>query len=68
MTPPKPRTPPRVCGGVFQPDPTIPPDQSGRATCRCQLVGEPGDAHHTLLDTPVRDVQLLRAGEDGGER
>jgi hypothetical protein len=52
---------------LFVADPDVPPDQSGRATCRCQLVGEPGDAHHTLPDAPVRDVQQLRAGEDGGE-
>jgi hypothetical protein len=52
----------RVCGGIFTPDPAVPLDQKGRATCRCQLVGVPGDAHHTLPDAPV-DVQQLRAGE-----
>ncbi len=66
MTPPKSKVPPRVCGGVFQPDPELSTDVNGRATCRCQLPGEPGDAHHTLPE-PVRDVQQLRAGEDGGE-
>jgi hypothetical protein len=50
---------------LFVADPDVPPDQSGRATCRCQLVGEPGDAHHTLPVMSERDVQERAAGERG---
>jgi hypothetical protein len=52
---------------LFVADPTVPLDQSGRATCRCQLVGEPGDAHHTLPDVPEQAEHRRRIGEDGGE-
>ena len=61
------KPPHRVCGGLFTPDTTLPADHNGRLTCRCGLVGEPGDAHHTLPDVPETDVQQLAAGEDGGE-
>lgn len=57
---------PRVCGGIFKPDPTLPADQSGRQVCVCGLLGKAGDAHHTLPSAGM-DVQQLRAGE-GGER
>lgn len=52
----------RVCGGIFTPDPNVPPDQNGRLTCRCALVGKAGDSHHTAPE-PVEDVQSLAAGE-----
>jgi hypothetical protein len=55
-----------VCGGIFRADPAIPPDHNGRRTCRCGLLGEAGDAHHTLPE-PELDVQQLRAGENGDE-
>lgn len=53
----------RVCGGLFTPDPDLPADHQGRRTCRCGLLGEAGDAHHTLPDVPEQDVQQLAAGE-----
>lgn len=55
-----------ACGGVFQADPDVPPDHRGVGACKgCGLIGQAGDAHHTL-PAPERDVQLLRAGDDGG--
>ena len=50
------------CGGIFTPDPDVPADQKGRLTCRCRLVGEPGDAHHTAPE-PVEDAASRAAGE-----
>lgn len=54
----------------FNPDPDVPADPiSGKRACRtpgCHLMGEPGDAHHTMPD-PVPDAAGLAAGE-GGER
>ncbi|HXM55369.1 MAG TPA: hypothetical protein VOB72_08265 [Candidatus Dormibacteraeota bacterium] len=67
MTPPKPRTPRRVCGGVFQLDPDVPPDSNGRATCRCRLVGEPGDAHHLLPVVPEQAAVAARYDPEEGE-
>lgn len=64
MTPPKPRVRPHP----FVADPTIPPDQSGRATCRCQLVGEPGDAHHTLPVVPEQAAVAARYDPEGDDR
>lgn len=59
----KPKT--RVCGGLFTPDPDLPADPyDGRRTCRCGLLGEAGDAHHTLPDVPDDDVQRRAAGDD----
>jgi hypothetical protein len=58
---------PTIPAHLFVADPDVPPDQSGRATCRCQLVGEPGDAHHTLPDVPAQAEHRRWAGEDGGE-
>lgn len=60
------KPPSLVCGGIFQPDPDLPADHRGLSTCRCGLVGEAGDAHHTPADD-VPDVQRRRVGEDGGE-
>lgn len=51
-----------VCGGIFTPDPGLPADHNGRKTCRCGLLGAPGDAHHTAPE-PVLDVRGLAAGE-----
>jgi hypothetical protein len=51
-----------ICGGIFTPDTDIPPDHNGRRTCRCGLLGEPGDAHHTVPEA-VPDVRGLAAGE-----
>lgn len=48
---------------LFRPDPDVPPDQNGRRACLCGLVGEPGDAHHTLPATAGRDAAELAAGE-----
>jgi len=56
----------RVCGGIFTPDPDVPADHNGLRVCRCNLLGQPGDAHHTL-PPPVPDVQSLRAGERSKE-
>lgn len=56
----------RVCGGLFTPDPTLPADQAGRQVCRCGLIGEAGDAHHTLPDVPEMAEHRRRAGERGG--
>lgn len=53
----------RVCGGIFTPDPDLPADHNGRRACRCGLVGEPGDAHHTLPPAPEEDAQSRAAGE-----
>jgi hypothetical protein len=53
----------RVCGGVFTPDPDLPADHNGRRTCRCGLLGEPGDAHHTVPVMSERDAQERAAGE-----
>ena len=47
---------------LFVPDPDVPPDHNGRGTCRCGLVGEPGDAHHTMPE-PVDDAASRAAGE-----
>jgi hypothetical protein len=53
----------RVCGGIFTPDPDMPDEPfTGRKTCRCGLVGQPGDTHHTVPE-PVPDVRGLAAGE-----
>ena len=41
----------------------LPPDVNGRKPCRCGLVGEAGDAHHTMPETDGQDVQRLAAGE-----
>jgi len=51
-----------VCGGVFQPDDDLPADHQGRRTCRCGLLGEPGDAHHTVPE-PEADARSAAAGE-----
>ena len=55
----------RVKPHLFTADPDVPADQNGRQVCRCGLLGEAGDAHHTLPDPPM-DVQQLRAGESAG--
>jgi len=52
----------RVCGGIFTPDPDLPADHQGRRTCRCGLVGEPGDAHHTVPE-PEADARSAAAGD-----
>jgi hypothetical protein len=52
-----------ICGGIFTPDLTVPADPlTGELTCRCQLTGKPGDAHHTVPVVDV-DVQQRAAGE-----
>jgi hypothetical protein len=62
----KPTLPPHV----FVADPDLAPhprDLEQRAVClTCHLVGQPGDAHHTLPE-PVQDAQLRAAGERGEE-
>lgn len=52
---------------LFVVDPDIPADHNGRRTCRCSLVGEAGDAHHTLPDIPEQAEHLRRYETDGGE-
>jgi len=52
----------RVCGNIFTPDPDLPADHQGRRTCRCGLVGGPGDAHHTVPDVEP-DARSAAAGE-----
>ena len=56
----------RVCGGIFTPDPDLPADHQGRRTCRCGLLGEPGDAHHTVAEA-VDDARSAAAGERSEE-
>lgn len=48
MSGPKPRVRPHP----FVRDLDVPADQKGRGACRCGLVGEPGDTHHTMPDVP----------------
>lgn len=46
---------------LFQPGPASEADQNGRVACRrCQLVGEPGDAHHTLPVVPEQAAVAAR--------
>jgi hypothetical protein len=53
----------RICGGIFTPDIDMPAEPfTGRKTCRCGLVGQPGDTHHTVPE-PTQDVRGLAAGE-----
>lgn len=59
----------------FDEDTDLPPDWTGRRTCRCGLVGEPGDQHHPVdadpLSTtvlpptpePARELDTRRLGE-----
>lgn len=54
------------CGGIFMPDPDVPPDHNGRQACRCGLLGTPGDTHHTAPE-PVQDARGLAAGERSEE-
>ncbi len=51
---------------LFVPDPDVPADHNGHRACRCGLIGQPGDAHHTLPDPPP-DARSAAAGE-GSER
>lgn len=55
--------PHRVCGGIFTPDPDIPADHRGLRTCRCGLVGKPGDAHHSPEVPEGADHGQRAAGE-----
>lgn len=55
-----------LCGGIFTPDPDVPPDHNGRQACRCGLIGEAGDTHHTAPE-PVPDARGLAAGERSEE-
>jgi hypothetical protein len=50
------------CGGIFTPDLTMPATHKGLRTCRCGLVGEPGDAHHPEREV-AEDGQMRAAGE-----
>lgn len=50
---------------LFVPDPDVPPDHTGRRACAapgCHLMGEPGDAHHTV-PPPEPDARSAAAGE-----
>lgn len=51
----------------FVADPDVPPDpldRTGRRVCRCGLLGEPGDAHHTLPEVVGQDARQRAAGEE----
>lgn len=54
----------RRCGGIFQTDPALPhpADLRGRRVCLCGLIGEPGDAHHTLPVVPEQAAHRQRYG------
>ncbi len=55
---------------LFQRDPDLPPDRNGRYVCRatgCHLVGEPGDAHHTLPDVPEQATVAARYDHEAGD-
>jgi hypothetical protein len=57
----------KVRSHLFVPDPDVPADQNGRQACRCGLIGEAGDARHTLPDRPAgADARELAAGESEG--
>ena len=51
----------------FVADPDVPLDLNGRATCRCQLVGAPGDAHHPPLPTVPEQAEHLRRYDSEGD-
>lgn len=55
----------RVRPHLFVPPPPDELDHNGRGACqRCGLVGEPGDAHHTLPPAPeAADARELAAGD-----
>jgi hypothetical protein len=67
--------PTKVPPHAFDEDPNVPPDWTGRRTCRCHLIGEAGDQHHpvdaeplssTLLPPtpePAREIDTRRLGE-----
>lgn len=52
---------------VFVVDPDVPADHQGRHACRCGLIGEPGDAHHTLPEVPEQAVVAARYEHEEGE-
>lgn len=55
---------------LFTPDPDVPARYSADGhllnlgACRCGLVGEPGDAHHTLPPAPAEADGRQRAAGD----
>jgi hypothetical protein len=57
----------RICGGIFTPDLDLPADHRGLRTCRCGLVGKPGDPHHDTRPPDEADHGQLAAGEGGEE-
>lgn len=53
----------RVKPHLFQPGPADELDTNGRGACQaCHLLGEPGDAHHTVPDVEP-DARSAAAGE-----
>lgn len=53
----------KVAPHVFTPDADLADPRLSVQVCRtCQLVGKPGDSHHTMPE-PVPDVAGLAAGE-----
>jgi len=59
----------RIRPHLFVPPPPDELDVNGRGACqRCGLVGEPGDAHHTLPDPPSEADHGQRAAGEGGEQ
>lgn len=59
MSKPKTKVPPHVFAANLE----IPPDRDGRQVCRCGLIGEPGDSHHTMPE-PAPDAQSRAAGDN----
>lgn len=61
MTRPKPS---KVAPHPFAADPDVPADSRGHQVCRCGLIGEPGDPHHTMPERPPEaDARELAAGD-----
>jgi hypothetical protein len=59
--------PPRLCG-QFISDPDLGVDHRGRHACAtCHLIGEPGDARHTLPDVPAQAVVAGRYEHEEAE-
>ena len=53
------------CGGVFAPDPDVPPDPiSGQTYCRRGRAGRAAAAHHAMPGAPAEDARSLAAGAD----
>lgn len=57
----------RVRPHPFAPDPDIPPGMDGRGACAsCHLIGEPGDARHTMPVVPEQAEVRRRYDHEEG--